>query len=312
MTSGKFSLIRETLNEFHQEGNRTRSVLAIVLALLTSFCFAASSLFAQRGLHLFPTPWGAWITLAINTFFLSGFHFFLYPEAPIFVAANLGFVAVGVFVPGLTRVLTFRGIQTMGSAVTSTVVNTTPMFSTFMAIVLLNERPGFVVLCGVVLIVGGLMALSWGAENRNWHRIELLYPLLSAFLFAAKDVTVRWGLEATGQPILAAVIAAATSTVEIFLILRYAQGQRFRLPPARVSLWFIVSGIFTGGSFLFMFLALSMERVSVVSPIVNSYSVFVLLFTPLMARRIERVTRRKVIGAAGVVAGVILISIGRN
>lgn len=312
MTSEKFSVIRETLNEFYKEGNRTRAVLAIVLALLTSFCFAASSLFAQRGLHLFPTPWGAWITLAINTLFLLGFHFFLYPDAPIFAAANLVFVAVGVFVPGLTRVLTFRGIRTMGSAVTSTVVNTTPMFSTLMAMALLNERPGFIVLCGVMLIVGGLMALSWGKESRNWHRIELLYPLLSAFLFAAKDVTVRWGLGATGQPILAAAIAAITSTVEVYLILRYVQGQRFTLPPARVSRWFIVSGLFTGGSFLFMFLALSMERVSVVSPIVNSYSVFVLLLTPLMARRIERVTLRKVIGAAVVVAGVFLISVGRN
>ena len=63
---------------------------------------------------------------------------------------------------------------------------------------------------------------------------------------------------------------------------------------------------------LFMYLAFSMERVSIVAPLINSYVVFVLLLTPLMARRIEVVTARKVIGAALVVAGIFFVSAGRN
>jgi uncharacterized membrane protein len=76
--------------------------------------------------------------------------------------------------------------------------------------------------------------------------------------------------------------------------------------------WFIWSGIFTGGSFLFMYLAFSLEQVSVVAPLINSYVVFVLLLTPLMARRIERITWRTVTGAAMVVAGIFLVSLGKN
>ena len=132
------------------------------------------------------------------------------------------------------------------------------------------------------------------------------------FSLIALQVVARWGLAAAGQPILSAAITATTSIPEVFLIIRYGQGEKFVLPPMRVFLWFVVSGLFTGGAFLFMFLALHMERVSVVSPIVNSYSVFVLLLTPLMARRIESVTLRKVVGAIVVVAGVFLISIGRD
>ena len=75
---------------------------------------------------------------------------------------------------------------------------------------------------------------------------------------------------------------------------------------------FIASGIFTGGSFLFMYLALSMERVSIVGPLVNSYAVFVLLLAPFVARRIETVTARKTAGAALVVLGIFLISAGRD
>ena len=259
-----------------------------------------------------PTPWGAWITLAVNSLFLAALHLLFYSEAPVFIAENLVFVAIGVFVPGMTRVLTFRGIRTMGSSVTSTVINATPMFSTLLAIVLLSERPGPLVLSGMGLIVIGLMTLSWGGEKRSWKRTELIYPCICSLLFAAKDVTVRWGLGRTGQPILAAASAAATSTIEIFFIIRYGQGKKFSWPPFSVSHWFVSSGLFTGGSFLFMFLALSMERVSVVGPLVNSYSVFVLILTPFMARKIESVTLRKIVGAIVVVTGVFLISFGKD
>ena len=108
-------------------------MLAIAFGILASVCFAAASLLAQRGLHLVVTPWGAWVTLVANCAFLLAFHFVLYPDASIFAFENLVFVAVGLFVPGMTRVLTFRGIRTMGSAITSTIVNTTPMFSTALA-----------------------------------------------------------------------------------------------------------------------------------------------------------------------------------
>jgi drug/metabolite transporter (DMT)-like permease len=287
-------------------------MLAIGFGILASLCFAAASLLAQRGLYLVPTPWGAWMTLIVNTGFLLAFHFVLYPNAPIFVLENLTFVVVGLFVPGVTRVLTFRGIRTMGSAITSTIVNTTPMFSTGLAMLALGERPGPLVLAGVVLIVGGLVIISWEGSERSWKRTELIFPFLAALLFSMKDVTVRWGLGGSASPILAAAIAAFTSTLEIFLINRYLYKEAFVLPPKQAIQWFVSSGIFTGGSFLFMFLALSMERVAIIAPLINSYAAFVLVLAPLIARQIERVTPRKVAGAALVVAGIFLISAGRD
>src|SRR5215475_4324496 len=88
-------------------------MFAIAFGILASLCFAVASLLAQRGLYIVSTPWGAWITLVANTVFLLAFHFVLYRNASIFVLDNLTFVAVGLFVPGMTRVLTFRGIGTM-------------------------------------------------------------------------------------------------------------------------------------------------------------------------------------------------------
>ncbi|HZD41068.1 MAG TPA: EamA family transporter, partial [Terriglobales bacterium] len=144
-------------------------------------------------------------------------------------------------------------------------------------------------------------------------RIELIFPFLCALLFSMKDIAVRWGLgSGGGQPILAAGIAAFTSTVEIFLVTRFIQGHRFAMPPRSTARWFIWSGIFTGGSFLFMYIAYSMERVSIVAPLVNSYTVFVALLTPIMAKQIETLTPRKLAGAALVVAGVFALSLGKD
>jgi drug/metabolite transporter (DMT)-like permease len=288
-------------------------VLPILFGILTSVCFAIASLFAQRGYHLGAAPWGAWITIAGNTVFLLAAHFLLHADGEIFVIDNLIFVAVGLLVPGVTRVLSFRGIRAMGSSVTSTIINTTPMFSTVLAILLLGERPGSWVIAGVFLTVCGLISVSWTGATSSYQRIELIFPFLCALIFALKDVTVRWGLSAGGgQPILSAGIAALTSTVEIFLFTRYVHGEKFCLPPANVAHWFIWSGIFTGGSFLFMYVALSMERVTIIAPLINSYAVFVLILTPLMARRIESVTWRKVAGAAMVVAGIFMVSLGKD
>src|SRR5919108_323747 len=287
-------------------------MLAITFGILASLCFAAASLLAQRGLHIVPTPWGAWVTLATNTVFLLACHLYLYPQAAIWVPDNLVFVAVGLFVPGLTRVLTFRGICAMGSAITSTIVNTTPMFSTMLAMFLLRERPGPLVLFGVALIVSGLVIISFEGPQRSWKKIELIFPFLAALLFSMKDVTVRWGLGGSDSPVLAAAIAAITSTVEIFLVNLYIYRLKFVLPPRNVIYWFVTSGLCTGGSFLFMFVALSIERVSIVAPLINSYAIFVLILTPLMARRIEKVTLRKAAGAGFVIIGIFLISVGRS
>ena len=288
-------------------------MLPILFGLLTSLCFAIASLLAQRGYHEGAAPWGAWITIAANAVFLLGAHFILNSETRLFVGENLIFVAVGLAVPGVTRVLSFRGIRTMGSSITSTIVNTTPMFSTVLAILILHERPASLVLLGVALTVCGLITVSWGGEKTSYKRIELIYPFMCALLFAMKDIAVRWGLaDGTGQPILAAGIAALTSTLEIYLITRFVQGEKFVWPVARVCRWFIASGVFTGGSFLFMYVAYSLERVSIVAPLVNSYTVFVSLLTPLMAREIETITARKLAGAALVVAGIFAVSLGKD
>lgn len=70
-------------------------MLPILFGILTSLCFAIASLLAQRGYHVAPAPWGAWITILFNALFLLAFHFIVEGETQLWVADNLIYFAVG-------------------------------------------------------------------------------------------------------------------------------------------------------------------------------------------------------------------------
>lgn len=61
-------------------------------------------------------------------------------------------------------------------------------------------------------------------------------------------------------------------------------------------------------SYLFMYSALNLDQVSIVSPLVNCSSFFVLPLAFFLLKGIERITLRKVSSTVVVVLGVFLIS----
>jgi len=287
-------------------------MLAIIIAILIALSFSLAMLIAQKGLVQQDTPWGVWVTLFTNCVFVLTAHMVLDPGARLLALSNITFVVVGLFVPGVARLLIFRGIRNLGSSTTTTILNSSPMFGATLAILFLGERPGPSVLLGIGFVVGGLMVLSWMRGRLPSRYTEMLFPLTAALLFGSKDVLVRWGVVASGSPTLGAAIAVTTATLEVWVILRCVQGNSFAIPHPRALLWFVISGFFTGCAFLLTFIALSIAEVTTVSPIFNCYSVFVLILAPLIARRVEPITRQKILGALGVVAGVALIAMGRG
>jgi drug/metabolite transporter (DMT)-like permease len=71
---------------------------------------------------------------------------------------------------------------------------------------------------------------------------------------------------------------------------------------------FTVAGFMNFLSYVFAYTALSMERVSLISPLVNCSSLFVLPLSSLFLRDVETLTARKIGATALVILGVFLIS----
>jgi uncharacterized membrane protein len=78
------------------------------------------------------------------------------------------------------------------------------------------------------------------------------------------------------------------------------------VPAASVG-FFALSGVCEGAAYLLMWRALSVGSVSVVSPLVNSYSIVTIALAAIFLRDLERVTWRIAAAAVLIVAGVALV-----
>jgi drug/metabolite transporter (DMT)-like permease len=284
-------------------------MLAILLALFGSFWFAASMTFINRGVLSIDYFRGLLTNLAVNTLCLWLYVFLFVDDIELWRPVNMVFVAVGVFVPGVARFFIFQSMERLGATISSCLTNAGPLFAIAIAIAFLGEQPTFTNLLGALLIVGGIIALSWKGASKAWRTRDLIFPLTAALLFASRDNLVRFAVVQIPSPVVGAAIAATTSLFTMG-ILYLLFGAKEPLPQsARRGLgYFAVSGFLNFLSYVLIYTALGLERVSIVSPLVNASSLFILPLSALFLKDVETLTPRKIGATALVITGVFLIS----
>jgi drug/metabolite transporter (DMT)-like permease len=286
---------------------------AIVLGLLSSLSFALSVVASNRGVHEIDYFSGLVINLATNALFLWVFFLISLPlsseSIEIWAPINFVFVGVGLLAPGLARFFILKGMQRLGAAISGALVNTTPLYAIGLAVAFLGETPTPTNLAGALVMVAGVVCLSWRGESKTWATRDLVFPVIGAFLFALRDTLARFGLLSMNSPVLGAALSATTSALTMGVI--YAawvrRGSRPRLSE-RGARFFLFSGAMSSVSYLCMFTALSLDRVSIVSPLVNGSSLFILPLSYFLLRGIDVLNGRKIASALMVVFGVFLIS----
>ncbi|HKI92066.1 MAG TPA: EamA family transporter, partial [Gaiellaceae bacterium] len=192
----------------------------------------------------------------------------------------------------------------------SVVFGAAPLVSVTIALVLLGEPVSAPLLVGAVLIVAGGVELA-RERGRPGHvrRIGLVYAFLVTVLFSARDNLLRWLSTGTSVP---PAVAAAASLLAGTLVLVVVLGPRLRRwPGLREVLPFLGVGVLFGLSYVSLFEAYYRGRVTVVSPLVATESLWGVGLSLLLLRRTELVGRRIVFGAALVVAGGALIGVFR-
>ncbi|HEX5020597.1 MAG TPA: DMT family transporter [Candidatus Binatia bacterium] len=284
-------------------------MLAIILGLFASFWFAASMILINRGVLAIDYFRGLLTNLGVNALFLWLYVALFVEIIELWMPANLIFVLVGIFVPGVARFFIFSGMERLGASITSCLTNSTPLFATFFAIAFLQERPTATNLLGTLSIVSGIIALSWKGATKTWRTRDLLFPLAAAFLFAARDNMVRFGLLKIHAPLVGASIAATTSFFTMSLLYYFFEEKKPLPKTGRHGFTlFAVAGFLNFLSYAFAYTALSMERVSLMSPLINGSSLFILPLSALFLKDVEQLTTRKIGAVILVIAGVFLIS----
>jgi drug/metabolite transporter (DMT)-like permease len=284
-------------------------MFAILLALFGSFWFAAAMILINRGVLFIDYFRGLLVNLAVNTLFLWLYVLLFLDNADLWHPVNAIFVAIGVFVPGVARYFIFKGMERLGAPISSCLTNSGPLFAIAIAIVFLGEQPTSANVLGAVSIVGGIIALSWKGATKTWRTRDLGFPLIAALLFAARDNLARFAVVQIRSPVVGAAIAATTSLLTMGAMYMI-WGEKKPLPPAAKKgvTYFAFSGFMNFLSYALTYTALSLERVSIISPLVNASSLFVLPLALLLLQDVEKLTPRKIGATALVILGVVLIS----
>ena len=284
-------------------------MLAILLGLCASFCFALSMILINRGVLAIDYFRGLLTNLGVNALFLWLSVLILSDRIELWSPANLIFVLVGIFVPGVARFFMFKGMERLGASITSCLTNGTPLFATVFAVLFLHEQPAVTNILGTLSIVAGIIALTWKGATKTWRTRDLLFPLTAAFLFAARDNMVRFGLLKIASPLLGATIAATTSFITMSVLYLLFEEKKPLQETARKGFQlFAAAGFMNFLSYAFAYTALSMERVSLISPLINGSSLFILPLSALLLKDVEKITRRKIAAILLVILGVFLIS----
>ncbi len=290
-------------------GLRLVVMLAILIALSGSLSFALSMILANRGTLSIDYFRGLLINLAFNALFLWLYLLLFADKIEIWIPGNVIFFGVGIFVPGIARLFIFKGLERLNASVSSCLTNSAPLFAIFFAVVFLAERPTVTNILGAISIVGGMVTLSWRGVTKTWRTRDLLFPASAAFLFAARDNFVRFGVQQIHSPITGAAIAATTSLVTMALAyVGFEEKKPLSKLAKRGFNCFALAGFMNFLSYAFTYTALGMKRVSIISPLVNCSSLFVLPLSYFMLKDVERMTSRKIGATLLVILGVFLIS----
>ena len=129
------------------------SIPAEFYALVNAFLFAVHNIFTKKALRYSNPATGVISSLMINIVFLWTMSFLFVPMANVTLASLMIFVGVGFFQPGLTRLLTYKGIDSLGVAITDPIRASTPLFSAAMAIVFLGEEITLPIIVATLMII---------------------------------------------------------------------------------------------------------------------------------------------------------------
>jgi drug/metabolite transporter (DMT)-like permease len=214
------------------------------------------------------------------------------------------FALAGIVAPGGSQILFTLAIRDAGPSRTSVLVGSAPLVSVALALALLDEPLRAGLLAGAVLIVGGgLLLIGERVRPESFRLVGYAFAFVATILFASRDNLLRWlSLDTDVPPALAAAVTLGSGTVVVFA---------FALLRSRPTLAgagrFALAGGFFGLSYLALFEAYYRGRVTVVSPLVATESLWGVLLSAVLLGRSELIGLRLVAGAALIVAGGALI-----
>ena len=273
---------------------------AVALALASAALFGGMTVALRLALRELDDAGGAALATVIPALGVAlvaaAFHPNLHGAWP--------FLLAGLLAPGGSQILFTLAVREAGAARTSVMVGAAPLVAVAIALVVLGEPLRLPLLFGAVgIVAGGVLLAAERDRPGNVRRLGLLYAAAASVLFATRDNIAR-GLHTHTTPgTAAAATLAAGAAASVVWTRRPPTGRELRLlAPA---------GVLFGLSYVCLFEAYFRGRVSVVSPLVATESLWGVGLAAVLIRHTEGMGKRLALGALLVVAGGALIGATR-
>ncbi len=285
---------------------------AQLLALITSVLYASALVSARAGLRYSTPTTVTLFSILMQNLLLWSVVFASGGVHAVPVAGVLLFSLVGIFQLGV-RLLAYTGVEKIGASRSSALQSISPLVSASIAVAILGEEPSLLIVLGTMLVVAGIVLVSWKPEEqlaafRRWH---LLLPLGAAVLTGMNHPIRRYVLAMANEPLFFSALMGAVSLAG-FSIYLAASPRSQKLVWDRRAFWpFMGTGLFETFSILCIITAISMGRVVVVAPIAASYPIWALIEARIFLRQMEPINPKTLLGILSVVAGNAAIHLGR-
>jgi drug/metabolite transporter (DMT)-like permease len=218
------------------------------------------------------------------------------------------FIAGGIFAPAIGQTLGYIGMERLGVARSSPIVNTSPIFSSILAVIFLGEVWVPQNVLGTCLVILGVIVLSSRrAADGEWRVKDVIYPMLAALAFGISSNLRKAGLTVIPQPLLGAAVTLGTAFLVLLLIVQLRGGRRALEWNAQGGKWMVAGALVNTCALLSFFAALNIGQVVRIEPLVACNPLLSILWTGIFLRGIERLSGRIIAGALVTVAGTVLV-----
>jgi drug/metabolite transporter (DMT)-like permease len=282
--------------------------MAEYYAFQAALCFSVAHIFVRRGLVHSNALTGSVISLGTSAVI---FWLLLIMVIPLSELRSPGvgyFIAGGVFAPAIGQTLGYIGMERLGVARSSPIVNTSPIFSSILAVIFLGEVWVFQNIVGTCLVIAGVIVLSSRTSaDGHWRLKDVVYPITAALAFAISSNLRKAGLTHVPHPLLGAAVTLGTAFSVLLMIVQLRGGWKALEWNPRGGRWMLAGALVNTCALLSFFAALNIGQVVRVEPLVACNPLLSILWTGIFLRGIERLTGRVIGGALVTVAGTVLV-----
>ncbi len=233
-----------------------------------------------------------------------------------FTAVNFVGIALfaigGLLTPGLVRLFYYNGLKKLGTSINSSIFSIYPVYTAFFASLFLSEIIApqnwiglFSIALGVVFVELTFKTVNHGHTPLTKH---LIFPILGGATLGASAILRKAALDLFGAPVFGVAVAYTASFILYAAMLASSTSRRGELSLKRDLRLFWLAGVGQALSWIFSFYALSLENVSVITPLLSIEPLFVVLLAYLYLRGKENVSLKLVLGVILTVIGVILVT----